>query len=273
MLIISGTSIKQQVIGHHSVPCAACRQETLHRFQRNYSVKHVFWFPLFSYHTTYAKLCERCNLLSPTSEPAPGTAAPVPVLHRLGFVFPLGLFFGLPMMFATCGAIFGAGGASSGRSAAADTQRSRGRFHADDTDRAARSAVQGYFDRLGLRGSTVAATSAAVNGHTVRLLTVHYSRLKKVSHGDRVRLLEQLEQFADENYPDDEVFLGMKGIVLWGGHSHRKAGDDWQREVHETTPDPEKNAYAAFDALELAAAPTAAADARAEPLNPLPPEQ
>jgi hypothetical protein len=263
MLIISGSSPKQQILGQRSAPCAACRQETPHRFQRNYRVNHVFWFPLFSTGTTYASVCERCNLTSPTGAPPPGTVPPAPLLHRMGFLFPLGfVLFPLVLM----PVVFGVSSAASGGGAQADTQMSQQSFRADTADSAARSALQDDFDDLGLRGLSIAATSASANGRKVRLLTAHYSRLKKVGDADRVRLLERMEQIADTQFPDDEVFVGLQGRVLWGGHSHRKGGEKWSRLVDESTPSPERDARVALRALELAAAAppaaTTAADAR-----------
>src|SRR5262245_24445942 len=102
MLIITGSSPKQQVIGQRNQPCAACKQVTPHRLQRHYVVKHAFWFPLFSMGTAYTTVCERCNHFAQTSAPTPGTVPPAPFLHRMGFLFPLGVLmfplFVLPLM-------------------------------------------------------------------------------------------------------------------------------------------------------------------------------
>ena len=263
MLIITGSSPKQQLLGQRNAPCAACRQETPHRFLRNYSVKHLFWFPLFSMHTAHGKICERCNLFTPTDTPPPGTAPPKPLLHRMGFIFPLGVVM-FPFLLLPFAAVSGGGSAASMQ---ADVSSVRSRFHADDDDRAAQGAVQDFLNQLdlGFRGPTVRATSAAVNGRRVRLLTVQYSKLKRVRDDDRVRLLQVVERIADTKFPDDEVFVGLQGRILWGGHSHRKAAEAWDRQVDESTPNPETSAFAALRALETAAPAAAPAARPAEP--------
>ena len=87
-------------------------------------------------------------------------------------------------------------------------------------------------------------------------LTVQYSGLKNETDEDRVHLLEYMEQIADASFPDDEIFVGLQGRILWGGLSHRKSGEKWSRLVDKSTPSPETDARAALHALELAA-PTA----------------
>jgi hypothetical protein len=266
MIFISGSSPKQQSLGQRNEPCPACRQMTLHSLKRFYRVRHIFWFPLFSTGTTYAKVCERCQLASPMAPPDPGTVPSKPFLHRLGFLLPVGVFFFFPLLLMPLALLAGGGhGVGSGAGAQAagvagdDTAE---RFFTAEPDRAAQSALQADFNDLGLRGVSVSAKSASANTHNVRLLTAQYFRLKNVSDGDRVRLLERMEAIADANFADDEVFVGLRGRVLWGGRSHRKAGEKWHRLVDESTPSPEADARAALRALDTApaaAAPTPAA--------------
>ena len=259
MYIVWGSSVKHQALGPRSATCVACRQETTHVLMRNYAVRHVYWFPLFSTNASYTKACERCNLITPTGEPAPGTVRREPFLHRMGFIFPVG-FLVLPMLFALVGIVFGAG---AGKLASAGSEATSlvgvgGHFHTDDTDRAARSAVQALFDRLDTQRTTVTATSARIDGHTVRLLTAQYSQLRRMNDRDRLRLMSRIEEIVDASFAGDEVFLGLKGRLLWGGHAHRQAGDAWIHVVDET--DPEKDAFARYHDIELAAAQAPAAD-------------
>jgi hypothetical protein len=265
MIIISGSSPKMQVLGYPTAPCAACKQETLHRFQRHYRVKHLFWFPLFSMGTNYAKVCERCQLYTPTGAPA-GAVPPAPFLHRLGFVFPLALmlFPIVTLPLALMHALNVSPAASSGAQAAvADTEGPSVSFRSDAKDEAAVGQLEKYFDDLGLRGIDVASKSAKVDGHTVRLVTAKYSRLKKVSDGDRLRLLQHMEDIADDTFPGEEVFVGLQGRLLWGGYSHANGGEKWVRVVDESTADPEADARAAVRALERAASPKPSAPAAA----------
>ena len=251
MLIITGSSPKQQVVGQRNQPCAGCRQVTPHRVQRHYVVKHVFWFPLFSMSTIYATVCERCNHFAQTSAPAAGSVPPPPFLHRMGFLFPIAVvlfpFFLLPL------AVVGAGTAASGGTHA-DTTSARELFFAAAADRAAQSDLQRQFDNLGLAGLTVKVSSADAGGVTIRIVAAKFSRLKKVSDGDRGRLLEIMEDTADQFFPNNEVFLGLQGRILWGGYSHRQAGEEWRRKVAESTDSPEREAVAALRASQAAVA-------------------
>ena len=257
MLIITGSSPKQQVLGRRNETCAMCRQETSHRLQRHYAVKHLFWFPLFSTGTTYATVCERCNLMAQTSVPPVGSVPPAPALHRLGFLVPLGVLI-FPFLMLPVLLVAGAGsGASSG--AHGDTPSARDLFFSAAADRAAEKDLQGQFDDLGLPGLSVTVSSCEADGKTVRLFAAHSSRLKKVSDGDRLRLLEMMEATADQSFPDDEVFAGLQGRILWGGYSHRAPAQKWRRRVAESTDSPERNAAEAIRALRAAAA----TDARA----------
>jgi hypothetical protein len=257
MIIITGSSPKQQALGQRNEMCPACKQETPHRLQRQYAVKHLFWFPLFSTGTSYATICERCNLAAQTSVPLPGSVPPAPALHRMGFLVPLGVlmfpFFMLPLLL-----LAGAGSGGSGGSHA-DTPSARDLFAPVATDRAVEKNIQGQFDEMGLYGLSVRASSADAGDKKIRLIAAKYSRLKKVSDGDRVRLLQMMEAAADESFPDDEVFLGIQARILWGGYSHRAGGQKWSRKVKESTDSPERNAAEAVVALQAAAARNAPA--------------
>jgi len=262
MLIITLSSPKQQVVGQRNQPCAGCRQVTPHRVQRHYVVKHVFWFPLFSMSTIYATVCERCNHFEQTSAPAAGSVPPKPFLHRMGFLFPIAVvmfpFFLLPL------AVVGAG-ASGGTHA--DTASARELFFAAEADRAAQSDLQRQFDNLRLPGLTVKVSSADAGGVTIRIIAAKFSRLKNLRDRDRQRLLEIMEDTADQFFPNNEVFLGVQGRILWGGYSHRQAGEEWRRKVAESTDSPEREAVTALReaqaAIARASADTAGAAATA----------
>ena len=156
-------------------------------------------------------------------------------------------FFLLPL------AVVGAGTAASGGTHA-DTASARELFFAAAADRAAQSDLQRQFDNLGLAGLTVKVSSADAGGVTIRIVAAKFSRLKKVSDGDRGRLLEIMEDTADQFFPNNEVFLGLQGRILWGGYSHRQAGEEWRRKVAESTDSPEQEAVAALRASQAAVA-------------------
>jgi fumarate reductase subunit D len=258
MIIITGSSPKQQDLGHRNETCHACRQETSHRLQRHYAVKHLFWFPLFSMGTTYSTVCERCNLLAQTSVPPAGSVRPAPLLHRMGFLFPIGgvmLLVLLALPFSLAASRMAASGETqSGMEASVHEL-----FSVAPADKELQKDLQGQFDELGLSGLSVTATSADAAGKTIRVIAARFSRLKKVSDGDRLRLLEMMEEAADESFPDDEVFLGLHARILWGGYSHRAAGQAWSRKVDSSTDSPERNAEAALRTLMASASKTAAA--------------
>jgi hypothetical protein len=250
MFIISGRSPKQQVLGEEQAPCRDCQQDTPHRVTRHYSVVHVFWFPLFSVNEQYVQTCTRCNLALVRVGFRPGPAVPPsPALHRFGLLFALGLFM-LPCFI--CPAIsgvlslFGLKGAPPSASAGTPTQNFWNTFHAEQDDALAASTLERAMSQAGLSSFSVKGSSALAGGHRVRVLAAESARLKKVNDSDRLRLLALLEATADRAFPQDEVFLGLKGRLLWGGYSHREAGGAWERRVDEATSSPETKAMEAL---------------------------
>ncbi|QSQ16323.1 hypothetical protein [Myxococcus landrumensis] len=273
MFIITGSSPKQQVVGERIAPCPDCRQETKHRVHRHYAVKHLFWFPLFSMGMKYVQACTRCNLHSEAPPPEPGSVPAAPLLHRRGFMFPLGLLLLPCVVFPLLGALTsGARRVSSGSGEApTEVVQPAGfneRFSAQPEDEAVQNKLQALFEEMGMRSVTLEAHSATVNGHVIRVITARSSRLKKVGDGDRIRLLEAMESVADEHFSADEVFLGLQGRLLWGGHSHRETGEAWRRVVDGSTPNPETDALLALQQREAPSAATAEPDA---PVAPVPP--
>ncbi|HMF43382.1 MAG TPA: hypothetical protein VKQ32_22070 [Polyangia bacterium] len=264
MIIISGSSPKAQVLGYPTVPCPICRQATLHRFERRYRIKHLFWFPLFSTGTSYAKVCEMCQVSTPTGPPT-GPVPPAPFLHRLGFIFPLAVvLFPLVMLpFALVAAVHGVAASGGAQAAVADTEGPAVSFRPTAADMGALSDLEGFFEDRDLHGVDADWQSATVDGHTVRLVTVKYAGLKKVKHSDRLYFMEQIEQIADGYFRDDEVFIGLQGRLLWGGYSHRKAGEKWVHVAQESTLSAETEARAAVRVLERAASTRPAAPATA----------
>ena len=115
----------------------------------------------------------------------------------------------VPLFLLPLAGLAGAGKIASGGTQA-DTVSAGEVFFAAPADRAAEKDLQRQFDALGLSGLSVTASSAEEGGRTIRIVAAKFSRLKKVSHGDRARLLQMMEVTADESFPDDEVFLGLR---------------------------------------------------------------
>lgn len=260
MFIISGSTPKQQELGEQRAPCPDCHQETTQRLQRHYRVIHVFWYPLFSLGTKYARVCGRCNLRSEVPEQQVGPVPVAPLLHRMGGLFPLAALtfccVGFPLVSAV-GAFVSGDSGSPAQEQQAGRQGFDQRFEAQAEDLAVATTVQSALEALGHRSMEVSASSASVKEHVIRVITAQSPRLKKVSDGDRIRLLELMEAEADKRFVNDEVFLGLQGRLLWGGYSHRAPGGAWQRVVDGTTASPRVDAFEALLAREAALPPSA----------------
>ncbi|WP_342381319.1 hypothetical protein NVS55_16810 [Myxococcus stipitatus] len=233
-------------------------------------MKHLFWFPLFSMGTKYVQACTRCNLHSEAPPPEPGSAPLAPLLHRRGFMFPLGILLLPCLVFPVLGAVASGvrGASSSSDDGSTEVARPAGfneRFSAQPEDKAVENKLQAHFEEMGMRSVTLKAHSAKVDGHVIRVITARSSRLKKVGDGDRIRLLEAMEAVADEHFPSDEIYLGLQGRLLWGGHSHREAGEQWRRVVDGSTPNPETDALLALQQREGPSAASAEPDAPVAP--------
>lgn len=268
MFIITGNSPKQQLLGEQKAHCQDCQRTANHSLYRHYSVRHLFWFPLFSMGTKYVQVCTRCNLHSEVPAPPPDSVSAAPLLHRRGFMFPLGVLLVPCLVLPALGAVLSIG---KGGSAAASTDEVppagfAQRFSAQAEDDKVQSEIQALFEEVGMRAVTLKASSATVKGQVIRVITVRSTRLKKVDDGDRLRLLESMEAVADEHFAADEVFLGLQGRLLWGGYSHRASGEKWSRVVDGSTPNPETDALSALLRREMVAAPDPA-----QPAVPAPP--
>ncbi|NTX55352.1 hypothetical protein [Myxococcus sp. CA039A] len=262
MFIISGSSPKQQDLGEQRAPCPDCQQETSQRLQRHYRVIHVFWFPLFSLGTKYVRICGRCNLHTEVPEQQVGPVPVAPLLHRMGGLFPVAALAFCCVGFPLVNAVVSLGtGDSSGSSQQQEQRAGRQgfdqRFEAQAEDLAVETTIQSAFEEQGHQSVTVSASSASVKEHVIRVVSAQTPRLKKVSDGDRIRMLEMMEAEADKSFANEEVFLGLRGKLLWGGYSHRAPGGTWKRVVDGTTSSPMVDAFEALLQREAALPPSA----------------
>ncbi|MFY2559441.1 hypothetical protein ACN469_17545 [Corallococcus terminator] len=260
MFIISGSTPKQQELGEQRAPCPDCHQETAQRLQRHYRVIHVFWFPLFSLGTKYTRVCGRCNLHTEVPEQQVGPVPVAPLMHRMGGLFPIAALtfccVGAPLV-STAVALVSGESSSSAQEQQPGRHGFDQRFEAQAEDLAVEATIQSEVEAMGHQSMSVSARSASVKEHFIRVISAKSNRLKKVSDGDRIRLLELMEAEADKSFANDEVFLGLRGKILWGGYSHRDPGGKWRRVVDGTTASPMVDAFEALLAREAALPPTA----------------
>ncbi|XXF77853.1 hypothetical protein P2318_33105 [Myxococcaceae bacterium GXIMD 01537] len=232
--------------------CRNCGEETPHRLERHYKVAHFFWFPLFSMGTSYLWICGRCGLHSEGVEPAPSTVLPAPLLHRMGCLFLLiSPCVVLPLLVMMLSLV--SGGSRSGSAEARPREPNYSDLlEARPEDLVVEELLQTEVEDMGLKSMVVEASSAEVNGHVVRVIIMQSDRLKKLGDGDRMRLLERMETLADGSFAKDEVFLGLRGRIAWGGYSHRPSGGKWQRDVDDFTKSPVLEAGKVLRELSLA---------------------
>ncbi|MCP3102776.1 hypothetical protein LZ198_28255 [Myxococcus sp. K15C18031901] len=245
MFIVYGSSRKQQALGSRQVMCPDCQRETPHDFSHTYRVAHVFWFPLFSFALKYARACTRCRLYTEIPPEQVGPVPSPPFMHRMGLLIPMGAVslccVCYPMSNLVMGLVL-----SEPRSArvpipVAEVEkpgRSKDftdRFKTLAEDAAMEKVVRTQLDSMGFKSMVVSAASSYVEGPVIRVLTLHWSKMKTVGEEDRLRLMGLLESTVDQHFPRDEAFVGLEGTVFWRGFSFREGGGKWTRDPDDPT--------------------------------------
>ncbi len=242
MFIITGSSPKMQLLGDRAGHCRDCAIETRHQLYRNYVVKHLFWIPLFSMYTRYIAVCERCNLNIEVGQPDPTTVVPAPALHRFGFAILLSVFM-MPCVvcpiFSGIASLFSARSGDSSAEARPADEGFDQLFHSTVDDAQLEKRLEQSF--VGHENMSV-RSAAQPNGTLVRVITIQSRALKNVGHSERAVLLESLQNLTDELFPEDDIFIGLKGRLLWGGYTHRGPQGTWEQTVDDSTNSPEREA-------------------------------
>jgi len=259
MFIIYGSSHQEHELGTRLATCGDCHQETPHRFTHTYRVGHVFWFPLFSYALKYARTCTRCNLYTEVPPSEVGPVPSVPWVHRMGLLVPMGALslccFCFPMSNLVMGMVLSA---SESESDSASVVEAPGRssafldsFKTHIEDEAVEENVRAKLDAMGFESVVVSAASSN-EVPDLRVLTLYWERMNRVSKEDRVRLLEVLEAAMKHHFPMDEAFVGLQGRSFWWGYSHRGDSGRWVRDMEEPTYNAEERAVDAIMARRVA---------------------
>lgn len=256
MFFIWGRSGKQQVLQQWGAQCGHCNGHTTHQLVRLYRVAHFFWFPLFSTNERFVQVCTACGASAPVAHPG-GAVPNKPLLHRLGFVFPL---LGVVALFSLVGALVVVVGMSAKVDPvlAARTKRldaleahlgTPGAWgnnpKAQDVASAARS-VFGSFKDAKDRDHASVAVDLLEGPPRQAVIAVQISSLRKWQQSDRRRLLKQLADAVEPKLGDDtKIVIGVKGELLFGPLAVRAKKGAWS--FDPDNPDAEdrlRDAYA-----------------------------